>query len=260
MKINWKNIFKIGLNNNSQENKRERLKYGDIPDLIYAIGDVHGCLDLLLELEAKIKADCVNEQALIIMLGDYVDRGPNSSGVIEHLINSPNFNAKRICLLGNHELTMLDFIENPKQNASWLEFGGQETLLSYGLSEDDIKQAAFNKKKFAHKINSFIPYEHINFLKQLPILLQYPEHVFVHAGIRVNIAMKDQQDADFLWIRDDFIKNSDKLKTLVIHGHTMNEEVFISNKHINLDTGAYATSRLSAAKFVKGKLVKILST
>jgi len=243
-------------------NPRERLEFKALAPLTYAVGDVHGCLDLLLELETRIAADCdrQNQPALVIMLGDYVDRGPDSSGVIEHLMEPPSFNAKRICLAGNHEQVMLAFLNNPKSNADWLEFGGRETLLSYGLGEKDTTQAAVRQRGFIHKINSFIPDEHIGFLANLPILAQFEHHIFVHAGLRPHVALKKQADSDLIWIRDEFYNEADGFGLTIVHGHTPNKKPFVSNSRIDVDTGAYITGCLSAAKFVNGKFAEIITT
>ncbi len=241
---------------------RQRLKSETLPNLVYAIGDVHGCLDLLLDLETQIAADCAEspEPALIIMLGDYVDRGPDTCALIDHLLDPPPFNAKRTCLLGNHEEAMLAFVENPKPHVAWLEFGGKETLISYGLSDDEMKLAFVKKKDFLHKINSFIPQEHIKFLRNLPISASFPHKVFVHAGVRPNVIMEKQSDRDLVRIRSEFLEFSGEREFLVIHGHSPVEEPFVSKTRINIDTGAYITGRLTAAKFVEGDFVSFLTT
>jgi len=241
---------------------RERLKFETMPPLTYAIGDVHGCFDLLLALETKIAADCGKQKqpALIIMLGDYVDRGPASSQVIEHLLDPPDFNAKRICLAGNHEDTMLAFLKDPKSNPYWLEFGGTETLLSYGLTEADFGLSAIKQRSFIHKINSFIPDEHIAFIANLPILAQFEHHIFVHAGLRPHVTLEKQTDKDLIWIRDEFYNEADEFDFTIVHGHTPNKKPFVSNYRIDIDTGAYYSGQLSAAKFVDGKFAEIITT
>jgi len=241
---------------------RERLKFEVMPPLTYAIGDVHGCFDLLLALETKITADCAGQKqpALIIMLGDYVDRGPTSSEVVEHLLEPPDFNATRICLAGNHEDAMLAFINEPKSNPYWLEFGGMETLLSYGLNETDFRPSAIRQRSFIHKINSFIPDEHIAFLRGLPILAQFEHHIFVHAGLRPHIALEQQNDKDLTWIRDEFYDEADGFGFMIVHGHTPNKKPFVSNYRIDVDSGAYYSGQLTAAKFIDGKFAEIITT
>jgi len=223
---------------------------------------VHGCFDLLLELEAKIKADCAEQKqpAMIIMLGDYVDRGPSSSEVVEHLLEPPDFNAKRLCLAGNHEETMLDFLTDPASNLYWLEFGGMETLFSYGLNEIDTRVSAIGQRSFMHKLNSFIPDEHIRFLRDLPIMAQFKHHIFVHAGLRPHVALEMQTDKDLIWIRDEFYNEADGFGFMIVHGHTPNKKPFVSNYRIDVDSGAYYSGQLSAAKFIDGKFAEIITT
>lgn len=264
---NWLNkIFNRSQSSRHQGIKtaqaRHRLSFDVLPSLIYAIGDVHGCLDLLLELEAKIADDCAKNEspALIIMLGDYVDRGSNSSAVIDHLLEQPTFNATRICLLGNHEETMLAFINSPKDHTDWLDFGGRETLVSYGISADEISKSLAKKRNFLHKINSYIPQEHIDFLKEIPIVASYPNHVFVHAGIRPNVQLVEQSDEDLIWIRKDFLEYEEKHNWLIIHGHTPVEEPFSSSTRIDVDTGAYTSGKLSAVKIFNQNVEGFLTT
>ena len=267
MKSSWiRNIFGTRSVADRQSdvklNARERLEYDIMPPLVYAVGDVHGCLNLLLKLEELIAADCVDQAqpALVIMLGDYVDRGPDSCAVIDHLIAPPAFNAQRLCLTGNHEEGMLAFLTDPKPNANWLEFGGRETLLSYGLSDEDIRPSSIRRRSFIYKINSFVPNEHIDFLRKLPIMAKFPAHVFVHAGLRPHLSLEQQSDRDFLWIRDEFLKHSEGFGFTIIHGHTPVEKPFISGSRINVDTGAYMSDHLAAAKFVDGEFAGVIST
>ncbi|VAW20882.1 Serine/threonine protein phosphatase [hydrothermal vent metagenome] len=267
MKNNWLRSI-LGLpapaaqENSAVPTRRERLEFKIIPPLVYAVGDVHGCFDLLLDLETRIAADCADQKqpALIIMLGDYIDRGPASSEVIEHLLDPPDFNAKRICLAGNHEQVMLAFLQDPAANADWLEYGGRETLWSYGLSEKDTSLSAISQRSFIHKINSFIPDEHIAFLAGLPILVQFEHHIFVHAGLRPDVALKQQSDKDLVWIRDEFYDRPDGFGFTVVHGHTPNKKPFVSNYRINVDSGAFFTGLLSAAKFVEGEFIEFITT
>ncbi len=217
--INWiNNIFgNFQLFNRKttlQSTARERLYYEKLPPLIYAIGDVHGRLDLLEELEEKISKDIKKEKkdALIIMLGDYIDRGLDSSLLIDHLLSPPPPSSTRLCLAGNHEEAMLAFIENPKNHTNWLDFGGYETLLSYGFSRNDLNRNEIKKRGFIHRINSYIPDEHRDFLKQLPIVAVFPEYLFVHAGVRADVTLEEQSDYDLLWIRKEFLDHYDNDK------------------------------------------------
>ncbi len=167
---------------------------------------------------------------------------------------------KRLCLVGNHEEAMLAFVKQPKNNAQWLQFGGKETLMSYGFETSELKLDNIKRRNFLYRLNSLIPKEHIRFLSELPIMIRFPNIVFVHAGIRPEIPLDEQLDNDLIWIRDDFINNTKALEVLVVHGHTPVKEVDISQKRVNVDVGAYANGKLSAVKFVKGKPVKIITS
>lgn len=241
---------------------RKRLTFDTMPRLVYAIGDVHGRLDLLLNIEAQIAADVAahNHWALIIMLGDYIDRGPDSSAILDHLLAPSPPNTKRLCLCGNHEEAMLTFLHKPRTNDIWLDFGGRETLYSYGLGVEDLKSTAHGQRDLAHKVASLVPEEHVEFLRTLPILATFPPFLFVHAGIRPGVPLKAQKDRDLLTIRNDFLNQSLDSELTVIHGHTPTSTPFISPSRINIDTGAYMTGHLTVAKFMDGDLVGFLTT
>lgn len=229
---------------------RQRLVADRSPAALYAIGDVHGHLDLLLELERQIMADAVplSGEKWIVMLGDYVDRGPQSSAVLDHLLVPLKSGWRRICLCGNHEHAMAAAMVNRKDFARWLEFGGVETLMSYGLSRDDIYAARDSTAAHARLVEAFIPQEHVAFLARLPVLLQTPDYIFVHAGLRPQVAIEDQAEQDLLWFRDPQAPEFDFGK-VVVHGHTPVAEPLVTAHRVNLDTGAYATGRLTAMFF-----------
>lgn len=224
-----------------------RLALAD-PGIIYAVGDVHGCLAPLLALEQQIVADAAQFAGphTIVMLGDYVDRGPQSAQVLDHLLEPPPPGFRRICLVGNHEAEMLSVLRGGR-SASWLEFGGRETLRSYGIADDRLRGAGLSRVMEAH-----IPDEHVAFLESLPALLETPGYVFVHAGLRPGIAVASQLFEDLIWYRDDFAETYASLGSTVVHGHTIREQVLVTPGRIALDTGAFATSRLSAIRLAPG--------
>ncbi len=265
--FNWlSNIIGLKQSTNQQQDsnsqQRQRLKFDELPKLIYAIGDVHGCLNLLQELEDKIANDCTKQkqEALIIMLGDYVDRGPDSAAVLDHLLSSPPAGTTRLCLAGNHEEAMLTFLQNPKSHADWLNFGGVQTLTSYGFNPNELNLSDIKHRNFIHKINSFIPNEHIDFLAKLPSIAIFPKYVFVHAGIRSEISLDAQSDTDLLQIRGGFLNHAGIPNLTVVHAHTPIEKPYISATRINIDTGAYISSHLSAIKIVNAKVAGILTS
>ncbi len=229
--------------------KRARLKLTNQWNSIHIIGDVHGCYNELKLLEQQIvsKTKIGDQKHLIIMVGDYVDKGPGSSKVIDHLIAPPPDGFDRICLLGNHDLVMSQFIDGNFRLQDWMAMGGQETLYSYGLDPEHLEQR-YNKKDINRLIKERIPDTHKRFLKQLPITLEIGNILVVHAGIKVGVSVDKQKEWDLLNIRDDFYRKSGELKYWVFHGHTPVSSVSIDHRRVNVDTGAFMTGRLSAIK------------
>ena len=241
-----------------QPRQRLQIEVGKRP--VYAIGDVHGCMAALRALEAEIAADATDypDRPLVVMLGDVVDRGPASAQVIDHLLTaSPAFD--RICLAGSHELAMAAFLSAPRPQHEWLGFGGFEALLSYGIDEAALRQALARTSRLRALVDSHIPDDHRQFLELLPILLETPQHIFVHAGLRPGIAIEIQHDSDLVWLRDDFSSDYAEFGKTVVHGHTPVMEPLLSPHRICVDTGAYATGRLTAVKLVVGDGPRLLT-
>jgi serine/threonine protein phosphatase 1 len=235
--------------------QRPKLFSDDLPDVIYAIGDIHGCLDLLKRLEAIIERDAANEpgEKVLITLGDYVDRGPYSAAVIEHLIGMPRKGwGRTIHLAGNHEEVMLDFLDKPALDHKWLRFGGKETLLSYG-----IRQLPETRADMMDLLRETIPDSHVLFLANLPSLASFPDLCFVHGGIDTSVDLTQQRDDVLLWKRPG--GSTVAAPYLVIHGHTPVEKVDIGDGRVNIDTGAYATGLLSAVKIRKSGEIFVVS-
>jgi serine/threonine protein phosphatase 1 len=217
---------------------RARLERAEGP-VIYAIGDIHGCLRELRELEGLIADDPAPEGKLLVYLGDYVDRGPESAGVIEHLLAPPPFPAERVFLTGNHEAMWLDFLAEPRPDSVWLANGGVETLRSYGLANFRGGTAALAEA---------IPDTHRAFLAGLAASLVVGECIFVHAGLRPGVPLARQSDDDMMWIRNDFLESPVELDKWVIHGHTPAKEPYVDHRRIGIDTAAFATGRLTAVR------------
>ena len=217
------------------------------PAAVYAIGDIHGCLAELKALEGSITEDAARYEGekWLIYLGDYVDRGPNSAGVIDHLMAKQSAGLRRICLAGNHEAMALAYLRSPTRSSDWLNFGGTETLQSYGINPADLH--TLSPRALPGLIQSHVPEEHLQFLEQLHLSFSLPRHTFVHAGLRPGIALELQVEEDLLWIREDFFR-APPADNRVIHGHTPGAEVFVSPERICVDTGAFATGVLSAVR------------
>lgn len=226
---------------------RRRLRLeGPLPT-IYAVGDVHGCFSELLKAEQRIQEDFAKSggEALIVYLGDYVDRGPDSASVIEHLIRDHGDGLARITLCGNHDDTFLKFIRDPETWLYWLgpNFGGAATLESYGI---DI-ETALNPRR-SDSVRKAIPADHIRFLDGLPVFLQAGHYLFVHAGVSPAVPLERQSDEDLIWIREPFLTLGPGLPMIVVHGHTPCGEPEFAPGRIGIDTGCCFNGRLTVLK------------
>ena len=237
---------------------RRRIDLGDEPASypIYAIGDVHGCLNELQQAEARIAEDIARtgRPGMIVFLGDYVDRGPSSSQVIEHLQRPSELGLRRLPLCGNHDDIFSKFIDEPELYTDWLRLGGEQTLLSYGV---DIRQLSAGKKGWLGDLRQVlaeaIPASHKQFLANLPICLKIGKIVFVHAGLRPRVALNEQSDEDLMWIREPFLSQGPGQPLLVVHGHTPQPTPDISMGRIGIDTGAYYSGKLTVLKIDGGQ-------
>ena len=235
---------------------RQRLFFDEGPDVIYAVGDVHGCHGLWKSLEAQIKADAEKHDGSkwVIMLGDYVDRGPHSAAVLTDLMSDGATGITRYCLAGNHEDVMLDFLTNPDPNHRWLGLGGVETLKSYGLFNIPA-----DRDKLTAIIADCIPAEHIEFLKSLPALISIPGFCFVHAGVENGVPLAQQEDRHLLWLRPHEQKLSATVNSfLTVHGHTPIKHVALVENRLNVDTGAFMSGCLSAVRISRGDNIRVL--
>jgi serine/threonine protein phosphatase 1 len=217
---------------------------------IYAIGDVHGRADLLERTISDIdqhRNAYPIAHAIEIMLGDYIDRGPQSDEVIE-LLTSRRLDAQTICLMGNHETYLLDFLRDPASLAEWQHYGGLETLMSYGLAPS-LNPTADDQKQLAALLAERLPTHHYDFLMTLPLSFDCGDYFFVHAGVRPGVALSDQRAEDLLLIREEFLLYKGSFGKTVVHGHTPVNEPEIHDNRINLDTGAFATGKLTCAVF-----------
>ncbi|MBB2971349.1 metallophosphoesterase [Mesorhizobium sp. RMAD-H1] len=216
----------------------------------YIVGDVHGCYDQLMVLERIITEDArrLPGPKLIVMLGDYVDRGPASAQVVEHLLAPPPESFHRICLMGNHEMAMLDYLDGHLSLERWLQMGAAHTLLSYGMDLEYMQQVYRSPQDRDSKIRAAIPEPHKDFLRSLPILIDAGPFLFVHAGVRPGIPLDEQKDEDLVFIRNEFFDSAHRLERWVIHGHTPVEKARPEGRRINVDTGAFYSGRLSALR------------
>lgn len=215
---------------------------------VYCIGDIHGRLDLLEELHNMIRDDCVgfDGSKTIVYLGDYIDRGAQSKQVLDLLIEQPLPGFESVHLLGNHEQAMLEFLRNPNgSSAAWLSFGGQVTCMSYGVGLGKVMMN-MDPELLCEELEQKVPQSHLDFLNSLPLSHTEGNYYFVHAGIRPNVSIGNQEAADMLWIRDEFTRSRLCHEFIVVHGHTISMEVENRPNRIGIDTGAYETGLLTA--------------
>lgn len=186
-----------------------------------------------------------NPQARTIelFLGDYVDRGPQSRQVIDQLTQRSQ-SREAVFLKGNHEEFMLDFLSAPGSLEAWRQYGGFETLLSYGLAPR-IKADLIENGELARQLDAVLPLAHKRFLACLQPSFTCGDFFFSHAGVRPGVPLDRQREEDLLWIRDDFLLCEDDFGKFVVHGHTPVDAPDLRHNRLNIDTGAFATGRLT---------------
>jgi serine/threonine protein phosphatase 1 len=216
---------------------------------VYAIGDIHGRLDLLDDLLARIDADDAarpTAATTLIFLGDLVDRGPESAGVVENLRQRAAAGGDVRFLLGNHEEVFLHALRDDKLEALkfFCRIGGRETILSYGIDPDDYDSMDYPELRSA--LTRLVPEQHLAFLETFEDQIVVGDYLFVHAGIRPGVALDAQRPRDLRWIREPFLDHAAPHPNFVVHGHTITADVDMRSNRIGIDTGAYASGRLTA--------------
>ena len=214
----------------------------------YAIGDIHGRVDLLEHLLAKIHADLQRRPArktLLVFVGDLIDRGPSSAQVIERLRCYHRDGVQPVFLLGNHEEVVLRALAGDSTVVeSWLQFGGLQCLQSYGVTLAKLRGRS--AKEVIDIVRSVVPREHVEFLETFADSCRFGDYLFVHAGIRPGIEIDRQSQSDLRWIREPFLFDERDHGFLVVHGHTITDEVEERPNRIGIDTGAYRSGVLTA--------------
>ncbi len=216
---------------------------------VYAIGDIHGRADLLGRLHGQILDDAKTAPDLrkvVVYVGDYIDRGPDSFDVNDGLIEQPLEGFERHYLKGNHEDMMIAFLETGNYGETWIMNGGRNTLDSYGIGLWDLLSDLRDLEKARDKLRQAIPESHWKFLTGLEMHHAEGDYLFVHAGLRPGVALRDQNEFDLMWIREDFLYSDADLGHLVVHGHTSYPEPEIRPNRIGIDTGAWRSNRLTA--------------
>jgi serine/threonine protein phosphatase 1 len=227
---------------------------------VYAVGDVHGCADLASRMQALIRehaAQAHPASTTVVWLGDYVDRGPSSRQVVDLLLAFAR-DHRSVFLMGNHEEALLRFLVEPRDGLQWFRLGGLETLASYGvevealhygLGPDDIRKAFL----------AALPEAHREFFLTLELSRSIGEFFFCHAGVRPRVGLGAQAPHDLIWIREEFLNWRDDFGMMIVHGHTPVAEPELRPNRVNVDTGAFATGRLTCA-VIEGSEISFLST
>jgi len=222
---------------------------------IYAIGDIHGRVDLLdailKRIDADLKASPIST-GIEVYLGDYVDRGPASREVIDRLV-ARNRTFRAVFLKGNHEEYLAKFVTNPPVFEDWQHFGGLQTLMSYGIMPP-VDAGRGGHAKLAAAFDSVLPDGHRRFLDNLRLSFTCGDYFFVHAGVRPGVPLAKQREEDLLWIRQDFLLCEEEFGKVIVHGHTPVPEPEVHPNRINIDTGAYATGRLTCLKLEEDRI------
>ena len=214
----------------------------------YAIGDVHGRLDLLEDLLARIERDHSSRRpakTYLVFLGDFVDRGPDSRGVIDLLLSLPPGFARPVFIKGNHEEFFLRVLDGEEDTVvDWLTYGGYQCCESYGVSQGWTLNAT--AREIVDRLRASVPKSHRDFLEHMADSFQFGDYLFVHAGIRPGVPLHSQSSKDLRWIREGFLEDRTDHGVVVVHGHTIVDTPEEHPNRIALDTGAYRSGVLTA--------------
>ncbi len=228
-----------------------------VPDgaRVYAIGDIHGRNDLLQALLAQIDADNAARGAadtVLVFLGDLMDRGPDSAGVVETAMGLRDTGRKVRFLMGNHEEVFLKALKGSVESLRFfVKIGGRSTILSYGFSDEEYD--ALDYPDLLDRLIERVPASHHAFLAGFEDRIAIGDYLFVHAGIRPRVPVDEQTGGDLRWIRSDFLDYRGSHGAVVVHGHTISEDVEDRPNRIGIDTGAFASGRLTALGLEAGE-------
>jgi len=222
---------------------------------VYAIGDIHGCLNEFEQLLKLIKKDLKKNPIKshhLIFLGDYFDRGPDSFGVINRLIKLQSKHVNVICLKGNHEDKFIEFLADPKKLATgFFTYGGTETAQSFGVKKKLLDNPLPNAQKIRNMLRDNMSTKQIEFLIDLEHSTSIGDYFFCHAGVRPGVKLKDQSPNDLMWIRQEFLSHTGSYKKIIVHGHTPQAQPEVLPNRINVDTKCYDSGVLTCVVLEK---------
>ena len=227
---------------------------------VYAIGDIHGCLAELARLIETIRADCAGHDGAVelVFVGDFIDRGPASAGVLDYLTGGGLPGSRHHFLMGNHEEAMLEVLDGEGESLNgWLRYGGMQTLESYGIGRAEVLKLGVDLPR---RLREVVPERHVRFLRGLEDQVRIGDYLFVHAGIRPGTPLHKQEQFDLRWIRDEFLEDEETDHgVMVVHGHTIASEPELKRNRIGIDTGCFSSGRLTALA-LEGEERRFLST
>jgi serine/threonine protein phosphatase 1 len=227
---------------------RPRATFAPADTRVYAIGDIHGRVDLLRAAHARILADARGSRAkrkVVVYVGDYIDRGSDSRQVIDLLLDEPLPGFRAVHLRGNHEEALLNFLQDSTVAPDWFFYGGDATLSSYGVARPTPGGGPQGLLAVQAEFKAKLPERHLAFYRSLASSHREGDYLFVHAGIRPGVPLESQSDHDLLWIREAFLQSDADHGCVVVHGHTISPRPEVKSNRIGIDTGAYATGRLT---------------
>lgn len=215
---------------------------------VYAVGDIHGCDDLFARIIDRIDADDAarsRAHTSIVLLGDLVDRGPASAAVVERVFHLKNERANLRLLSSNHEEVMLKALDGSLEALRFFcRIGGKETILSYGVRREVYDRMTF--EELLPVFQAIVPEHHVGLMRAAEDMVRLGDYVFVHAGVRPGVRIEDQRPSELRWIRDEFLHDLRWHGAMIIHGHTVTDTVDVRHNRIGIDTGAYASGKLTA--------------
>lgn len=227
--------------------------------LVYAIGDIHGCYDQLRQLLEMINGDAGQHAGgrtpTLIFCGDYVDRGPATAAVLDALCWLKRRSPFHVHFLkGNHDQAMLDYLADPVTMRVWMTVGGTATLQCYGVAPPTAQDPPERHREARDDLLERLPVAHLRFLEGLELMVGVGDYAFVHAGVRAGVPLSEQTEDDLLWIREGFLDHDKPHERIIVHGHSWaSDQPTIRPHRIGIDTGVYETGVLTALRLEDGK-------
>jgi serine/threonine protein phosphatase 1 len=219
--------------------------------VLYAIGDIHGRTDLLDPLIEVIRKEAASRpRTIVVGLGDYVDRGADSRGVVDRLLDlaaTPGIETQ--FLRGNHDQILLDFLADHTIGPYWCRVGGRETLFSFGVEPPATRKHMERWREARDAFDENLTLRRLRFFQDLGLSFTWGDYFFAHAGAQPGVPLEEQTPQDLMWIRKDFLEDERRFERVVVHGHTPAEDAYADHRRVGLDTGAYMTGVLTACRF-----------